>query len=263
MADLTSTELSIAAFVAVLIIGTVLSKLQGRAAAHTIKAMHGGDLRQLTEAMLKRTGYQHAHLRGAPLGTQLDHSMQQLGATTQRTHLVRNQRGLELHFQQSAREAGGGGSRQSARWWTPARAQFGLHIADQRLCSLNQKLNNVFTNLVREFRPRHPTEIPLPGPLSGRFRAWTTDPNRAQAALDDPALQAALLTLPLVDLATLDRQISFSDPLLETLRPPPGVRRADATVQAHNAVELLLTETRRVTAAADTSAETRADGCPH
>jgi len=258
--ELWSTEFTIAIVVGVLIVGTLISKLQGRAAAGVINAMHGGNLRATVRDTFERTGFRHAALPDAPLEAQVDHSMAQLGVIETKTHLIRVRDGVTLHFEQHA-HAAGAGSRISARWWTPARAAFGLHIADRRLSSVKQKLNNVFTELVREFEPLFDTELSLDHPkLNERFRVWTDDPARAKAALSDPQLYGALLALPLVDLATLESQISLNDPLMENLKASPGVNQIDAMVAGHDAAERVLHSMRRVTEATDTSGVDH-DGC--
>jgi hypothetical protein len=133
------------------------------------------------------------------------------------THKVRRVAGLELHHETFV-EAQGTGTAMEQRWWTPGPAALRVHVVERRLAEgLRRGLADLGMGRSRSWSPRWPSAWSTgDAALDARFRVYAATEQEARA-LREPALRAALLAPPHVDLRCDEERLVLEDPFQEGL----------------------------------------------
>lgn len=199
--------------VAVVLLKKWNEKMAASAAQHP-------DVQALSRMMLEQTGFVHAKDPGAPFDEQLAYSLRQAKAYGS-VHLLRRRDGFEFHFEQDSKPTATGYSI-SARWWTPMRARFGIHIAAKSIAGgfLERSKTPGFE---RKFSPAYSDEVVVQDPqLAAQVKVWATDAEGAAWLLAQPGIKEALLSVRALDLLISEDRMAFADPLMENLTPVNG-----------------------------------------
>ncbi len=133
----------------------------------------------------------------------------------QRTHMVREVGGDEVHLETHTTQSGAG-LRVSYAWSTPRPSNCALHVVERTVADgLTRALRDSMRGRERDFAPAWPTAFATgDAQLDARFRVFAPSAEHAQAAL---ALREALLALSYVELRADAQGVHLSDPFQENL----------------------------------------------
>lgn len=174
----------------------------------------------------QRTGYRYADMPPEPFEAHMQRATHEMHAGNNgTTHYVRGFHGIPIHFQQAYQHTGSGYS-MSCSWSAelPRPPAIPFHIADRSLSSVGKAVYEAFSNMTRQWSPKHPQEAVTGIPeVDQRFRVMGRDANAVRALFQrDPALVAAILQQVEVDLWVDERRIVFADPMQKNMNAEMG-----------------------------------------
>lgn len=204
----------------------------------------------------QRTGYRFADMPPEPFEAHIQRATHEMQAgNAGNTHYVRNFHGIPIHFQQAFQNTANGYS-MSCSWSAelPRPPAIPFHVADRSLSSVGKAVYEAFSNMTREWTPKHPQDVVTGIPnLDQRFKVMGRDANAVRALFQrDPALVAAILQQVEVDLWVDERRVVFADPMQKNMNAGMGgtvgsmaigfdmVKRLELSMAVHDRIAELL-----------------------